>query len=112
MLIKLVLPYTKAFYSSHCTKITFQMNLQCQFSCNQMRKYSMSWALVQDIMRDRVEELRKAVEAAEQNRQAAMRALAEERQRSLELQVKISRQVLKNSMFFLCARSCTIRFVC
>jgi hypothetical protein len=40
-----------------------------------------------------VEELRKAVKAAEQNRQAAMRALAEERQRSLELQVKISRQV-------------------
>jgi anthranilate/para-aminobenzoate synthase component II len=36
--------------------------------------------------------LRKAVKAAEQNRQAAMRALAEERQRSLELQVKISRQ--------------------
>jgi hypothetical protein len=44
-------------------------------------------------LRDRVEELRKAVKAAEQNRQAAMRALAEERQRSLELQVKISRQV-------------------
>ncbi len=40
-----------------------------------------------------MEELRKAVKAAEQNRQAAMRALAEERQRSLELQVKISRQV-------------------
>jgi hypothetical protein len=40
-----------------------------------------------------VEELRKAMRAAEQNRQAAMHALAEERQRSLELQVKISRQV-------------------
>ncbi len=42
---------------------------------------------------DCVEELRKAVRAAEQNRQAAVHALAEERQRSLELQVKISRQV-------------------
>jgi hypothetical protein len=40
-----------------------------------------------------VEELRKAVRAAEQNHQAAMHALTEERQRSLELQVKISRQV-------------------
>ncbi len=39
------------------------------------------------------EELQKAVRAAEQNRQAAIHALAEERQRSLELQVKISRQV-------------------
>ncbi len=44
-------------------------------------------------MRDCVEELCKAVRAAEQNRQAAMHALAEERQRSLELQVKISHQV-------------------
>lgn len=59
-----------------------------------------------------MEELRKAVEAAEQNRQAAMRALAEERQRSLELQVKISRQVPENSMFSLCARSCKIKFGC
>jgi len=42
--------------------------------------------------KNRVEELRKAVQATEKNRQAAMRALAEERQRSLELQVKISRQ--------------------
>lgn len=41
-----------------------------------------------------MDDLRKAVQAAEKNRQAAMRALAEERQRSLELQVKISRQVL------------------
>lgn len=40
-----------------------------------------------------MEELRKTVQAAEKNREAAMRALAEERQRSLELQVKISRQV-------------------
>lgn len=40
----------------------------------------------------RVEDLRKAVQATEKNRLAAMRALAEERQRSLELQVKISRQ--------------------
>eukprot|EP01018_Ginkgo_biloba_P012176 Gb_17239 [translate_table: standard] len=39
-----------------------------------------------------IEELRKTVETAERNRQAAMRALAEERQRSLELEVKISRQ--------------------
>lgn len=62
-------------------------------------------------MRDRVEELRKAVEAAEQNRQAAMRALAEERQRSLELQVKISRQVLKNSMFFRCTRRNRLKHV-
>lgn len=55
-------------------------------------------------MRDRVEELRKAVEATEQNRRAAMRALAEERQRSLELQVKISRQVTKTPCF-----SCMLR---
>ncbi|CAK9192257.1 unnamed protein product [Sphagnum troendelagicum] len=41
---------------------------------------------------DCVEELRKVVRAAEQNRQAAVHALAEKRQRSLELQVKISRQ--------------------
>ncbi len=48
----------------------------------------------QENFKDRVEELRKAVQATEKNRQAAMRALAEERQRNLELQVKISRQVL------------------
>lgn len=48
----------------------------------------------QEIFKDRVEELRKAVQATEKNRQAAMRALTEERQRNLELQVKISRQVL------------------
>ncbi|KAG0579920.1 hypothetical protein KC19_4G134700 [Ceratodon purpureus] len=42
--------------------------------------------------KNHVEELRKTVQAAEKNREAAMRALAEERQRSLELQVKISRQ--------------------
>lgn len=52
-----------------------------------------SW-LLQVNLRDRVEELRTAVQATEQNRQAAMKALSEERQRSLELQVKISRQVL------------------
>ena len=47
----------------------------------------------QENFTDRVEELRRAVQATEKNRQAAVRALAEERQRSLELQVKISRQV-------------------
>jgi uncharacterized membrane protein (DUF106 family) len=47
----------------------------------------------QESFKERVEELRKTVQAAEKNREAAMRALAEERQRSLELQVKISRQV-------------------
>lgn len=46
----------------------------------------------EESFKDRVDDLRKAVQAAEKNRQAAMRALAEERQRSLELQVKISRQ--------------------
>ncbi|XP_024390361.1 uncharacterized protein [Physcomitrium patens] len=50
------------------------------------------WRDEDEDFKDRVEELRKAVQAAEKNRQAAMRALAEERQRSLELQVKISRQ--------------------
>lgn len=47
----------------------------------------------QENFKKRVEDLRKAVQATEKNRLAAMRALAEERQRSLELQVKISRQV-------------------
>lgn len=48
-----------------------------------------------------MEELRKSVQAAEKNRQAAMRALVEERQRSLELQVKISRQVLNSYVQFI-----------
>lgn len=43
-------------------------------------------------IKKRIEELRKAVEAAELNGQAAMYALAEERERSLELEEKISRQ--------------------
>ncbi|KAI5067990.1 hypothetical protein GOP47_0016335 [Adiantum capillus-veneris] len=43
-------------------------------------------------VRKRIEELRKAVEAAEQNGQAAVLALAEERERSRELEGKISRQ--------------------
>ncbi|KAL2650611.1 hypothetical protein R1flu_018739 [Riccia fluitans] len=43
-------------------------------------------------LRRRVEDLHRAVQAAEQTRMAAMRALAEERMRSLELEVKISRQ--------------------
>ncbi|KAL3700928.1 hypothetical protein R1sor_018950 [Riccia sorocarpa] len=43
-------------------------------------------------LRRRVDELHRAVQAAEQTRMAAMRALAEERMRSLELEVKISRQ--------------------
>lgn len=68
-----------------------------------------------------MEELRKAVQATEKNRQAAMRALAEERQRSLELQVKISRQVLvktkllqfsqlSSSVYFLDRLTSNIRF--
>eukprot|EP00250_Pteridium_aquilinum_P017351 c23586_g1_i2 orf=505-2451(-) len=43
-------------------------------------------------VRKRIEELRKTIEAAEQNGQAAVYALAVERQRSLELEEKISRQ--------------------
>lgn len=43
-------------------------------------------------VRKRIEELRKAVEAAEQNGEAAVHALAEERNKSLELEEKISRQ--------------------
>ncbi|MCO5577538.1 hypothetical protein L7F22_031369 [Adiantum nelumboides] len=43
-------------------------------------------------VRKRIEELHKAVEAAEQNGQAAVLALAEERARSRELEEKISRQ--------------------
>jgi hypothetical protein len=62
--------------------------LHCQFSHGIFR-----FGACQENFKDRVEELRKAVQATEKNRQAAMRALAEERQRSLELQVKISRQV-------------------
>lgn len=43
-------------------------------------------------IKKRIEELRKAVEAAEENGQAAVHALAEERKRSLELEGKIRRQ--------------------
>lgn len=43
-------------------------------------------------VRKRIEELRITIEAAEQNGQAAVDALAEERKRSLELEEKISRQ--------------------
>lgn len=43
-------------------------------------------------LKARVEELRRKVLAAENNRHAAMRSLAEEKKRSLELEVKICRQ--------------------
>lgn len=67
-------------------------NRKCDASC--IAYLHRIYLVLQQDFKDRVEELRKAVQAAEKNRQAAMRALAEERQRSLELQVKISRQVL------------------
>ncbi|KAJ7525169.1 hypothetical protein O6H91_17G039800 [Diphasiastrum complanatum] len=43
-------------------------------------------------LKDHLEELRKTVLAAEENRKATMRALADEKRRSLELEVKIRRQ--------------------
>ncbi|KAH7292113.1 hypothetical protein KP509_29G052100 [Ceratopteris richardii] len=51
-----------------------------------------AWQDEEPNVQKRIEELRKAVQAAEQNGQAAVLALAEERKRSRELELKISRQ--------------------
>ena len=48
---------------------------------------------MQPSIKKRIEELRKAIEAAGQNGQAAVNALEEERKRSIKLEEKISQQV-------------------
>jgi uncharacterized membrane protein (DUF106 family) len=55
-------------------------------------------------IRRRIEELRKAVEAAEQNGQDAVNALQQERKRSMELEEKISQQVkIPSAQIYTCS---------
>eukprot|EP00249_Psilotum_nudum_P005191 c18653_g1_i1 orf=475-891(-) len=64
-------------------------------SCWPFKKFKMHFfnaMFLQLDLRSHIDQLHRTVQAAERNRQVAMRALSEERQRSLELEVKITRQ--------------------